>query len=417
MNVTETPPALEPGSAADIREAVAAANGARTTIAVRGGGSRARIGASIEVGTEIALSKLRGISDYEPAELVLTAAAGTRLSEIEALLEKNGQMLGFEPRDYGPMFGAPEGQGTIGGTVAANCAGPRRFAAGAARDHFLGFEAVSGRGEIFKGGGKVVKNVTGYDLPKLLAGSWGSLAILTEVTLKVTPRPRGLATVLLSGLTDREAAIAMSKAIGSTTAVTGAAHVPAACVAALPALEHATAGMSATLLRVESLASSVTPHIDALMRYLQPVKVAAVLEETATRSLWRGLRDVRPFIAATPNDAAALWRISVPPMKGPAVAETLTPLGAAWFYDWAGGLVWLAVPAALPDAGAASVRAAAAEAQGHATLIRAPASVGTGISRFEPQSGTLGELARRIKTAFDPAGVLNPGRFLMNPGL
>ena len=245
----ETPTVLEVRDVEDIREAVAAANEGRTKIAVRGGGSKSAIGHPVEAATEIVLTKLCGIIDYEPAELVLTAAAGTSLADIEALLDRNGQMLAFEPMDFGPLFGSAERCGTIGGTIAANYSGPRRFAAGAARDHFLGFEAVSGRGEIFKGGGKVVKNVTGYDLPKLIAGSWGSLAILTRVTVRVTPRPRSSATLVLTGLCDRDAAMAMAKAVGSSTAVTGAAHLPAAPAAAVPIAALAAAGTSVTLLR------------------------------------------------------------------------------------------------------------------------------------------------------------------------
>ncbi len=404
MNVIETSTALEVKDVEDIRAAVAAANGGRTKIAVRGGGSKAPIGRPVEAATEIVLTKLCGIIDYEPAELVLTAAAGTSLGDIEALLDRSGQMLAFEPMDYGPLFGAAEARGTIGGTIAANCSGPRRFAAGAARDHFLGFEAVSGRGEIFKGGGKVVKNVTGFDLPKLMAGSWGSLAILTRVTLKVTPRPRSSATLVLTGLSDRDAAMAMAKAVGSSTAVTGAAHLPAARAAAVPVL--AAAGTSLTLLRVETLCSSVAPHTDALAKHLQSYGAALRLDEAETRVLWRSLRDVRPFAA----DPRPLWRISVPPMSGWAVAEALAPMGAEWFYDWAGGLVWLTLPE-VADAGATAVRAAAAKSKGYATLIRAPASVRTIVPSFEPQPSALAELSRRIKTAFDPVGVLNPGRF------
>jgi glycolate oxidase FAD binding subunit len=427
LNVIETFPintspdksgaSLEARDVEDIRDAVLAANSARTKIAVRGAGSKAAIGDPVAADSEIVLTRLAGAIDYEPAELVLTAPAGTRLAEIEALLESNGQMLGFEPMDYGPLFGMAKGRATIGGTIAVNCSGPRRFAGGAARDHFLGFEAVSGRGEIFKGGGKVVKNVTGYDLPKLMAGSWGSLAILTQVTIKVTPKPRNIATLILTGLSDREAAIAMSKAVGSSTAVTGAAHVPATCAAGLSAEALAGLGMSLTLLRVEALSAAIAPHNDALAKSLQPHGIAAVLDEAQSRDLWRSLRDVEVFA----NDTRPLWRISVAPMQGAAVtqtiAESLAPAQAEWVYDWAGGLVWLTLPAAT-DAGANLVRAAAAKSHGHATLIRAPASLPDGIPRFEPQPAALSELSRRIKTAFDPAGVLNPGRFFLSgPGL
>jgi glycolate oxidase FAD binding subunit len=406
LNVLESNKVLAVRDADDIRDAIAAANAGKTTLAIRGGGSKARIGGTAAAEAEIDLSALSGIVDYDPAELVLTANAATRLTDVAALLDGHGQMLGFEPMDYGPLFGANEGSATIGGTIAANCSGPRRFAGGAARDHFLGFEAVSGRGEIFKGGAKVVKNVTGYDLPKLLAGSWGSLAVLTRVTVRIIPQPRQVATLVLSGLSDRDAANAMAAAVGSTTAVTGAAHVPAALAAALPIAALSDRRSALTLLRIEAYTSSVAPQSRALAAPLAAYGATSILAEADTRLLWSHLRDVRLFAA----DTRPLWRISVPPMAGAAVAEALAPLGAEYYYDWAGGLVWLTVPE-MPDAGAERIRAAVAKAQGYAVLIRAPAAVRAHIPTFAPATGPLRELTERVKTAFDPAGVLNPGRF------
>jgi glycolate oxidase FAD binding subunit len=270
---------------------------------------------------------------------------------------------------------------------------------------------VSGFGESFKTGGKVVKNVTGYDLPKLLAGSWGSLAILTNVTVRVVPKPRGVATLVLAGLSDREAARVMAKAVGATTAITGAAHVPAVPAAALPG-SALPAGTSLTLLRIEAASSSVAPHESALAAQLAPHTIAAQLDAPQSRLLWAHLRDVRLFAA----DTRPVWRISVAPMRGADVAEALSPLGAEWFYDWAGGLVWLAMPES-PDAGARLVRAAAAKAQGHAILIRADAKIRAEVAAFPPETAALAQLTERVKIAFDPRGVLNPGRFLSSgPG-
>jgi glycolate oxidase FAD binding subunit len=404
--VTETTNALAIRDIVDIRDAVAAANDRKTKIAVCGNGSKAAIVQPAAADTEISLKGLNKIEDYDSAELVLTADAGARLVDIEALLESHGQMLGFEPMDYGPLFGAAAGNATIGGTIAANCSGPRRFAGGAARDHFLGFEAVSGRGEIFKGGAKVVKNVTGYDLPKLMAGSWGTLAILTRVTVKVIPRPRNIATLVLSGLSDRDAAMAMAKAIGSTTAISGAVHLPAERTSAMPVASLATAGTSVTLLRIEALSSSVKPHVEALAQPLAAYGAPSLLDEPETRLLWRHLRDVRIFA----GDLRQLWRISVAPMLGWNVTAALAPLGAEWFYDWGGGLVWLTLPST-EAAQADQVRAAVAKHGGHATLIRATAEQ-SNIPAFAPETGALAMLSQRVKTAFDPAGVLNPCRFL-----
>jgi glycolate oxidase FAD binding subunit len=390
LNVTPSLAAVEIRDVAELRDLITDANARGTSIGIRGGGSKAAIGRPSEAGAEITLSGLGGIIDYDPAELVLTAGAGVKLAEIESLLAENNQMLGFEPMDYGPLFGTNEGSATIGGTIAANCSGPRRFACGAARDHFIGFEAISGRGDIFKGGGKVVKNVTGYDLPKLLAGSWGSLAVLTRVTVRVIPRPRAVATLVIAGLSDRDAVEMMSRAVGSTTAITGAAD-----------------GRALTLLRVEAATLSLPPHTNALAKKIAPHPIFAELDANQSQNLWSYLRDVRPFAA----DTRPLWRISVAPTEGPSVTEALAPHGAEYIYDWAGGLIWLVMPQSA-DAGAARVRAAAAKARGYATLIRADAQVRAAVPAFAPEPAPLAQLSQRVKTAFDPHGVLNPGRFI-----
>jgi glycolate oxidase FAD binding subunit len=405
LNVTTSVAAVEIRDVAELRDIIVDANAGGTTMSVRGGGSKAAIGGPREASTDIMLSRLGGIIDYDPAELVLTAGAGTNLAEIESLIAQNNQMLGFEPMDYGPLFGTNEGSATIGGTIAASCSGPRRFAGGAARDHFIGFEAISGRGDMFKGGGKVVKNVTGYDLPKLLAGSWGSLAVLTRVTVRVVPRPRAVATLVMAGLSDREAVEIMSRAVGSTTAITGAAHLPAPRAAALPAAP--AGGRALTLLRVEAATSSLAPHTNALAKKIAPHSVFAELDESQSQNLWSYLRDVRSFAA----DTRPLWRISVAPTEGPSVTEALTPYGAEYVYDWAGGLIWLVMPESA-DAGAERVRAAAIQARGYATLIRAGAEVRAAVPAFAPEPAALAHLSQRVKTAFDPRGVLNPGRFI-----
>ena len=290
------------------------------------------------------------------------------------------------------------GRGTIGGTLAANLSGPRRIKAGAARDHFLGVTAVSGRGETFKSGGRVVKNVTGYDLCKVLAGSYGTLAAMTDVTVKVLPRAETEQTVLVLGLDDAAAIRAMSVAMNSSNDVSGAAHLPAPVAASI----QAEAGRSVTALRLEGVAPSVAHRRRALEALLKPFGEIAVLEEGASRDAWRVIRDVMPFA----GDARALWRISVAPSRGHEVAAAIGE-GAEYFYDWAGGLIWVALPAA-DDGGAARVRAALKG--GHATLVRAPAAIRAAVPVFEPQEPGLAALTRRVKESFDPKGVLGPGR-------
>jgi glycolate oxidase FAD binding subunit len=397
---------LRPQTAADLAGAIAWAVGKQAPLEVVGTGTKRGIGRAMQTSVTLDVSALSGIQLYEPEELVLTAGAGTLLSEIEALLAGSGQQFAFEPPDLSRLLGSDHA-GTLGGLVAANLAGPRRIKAGAARDHFLGFTAVSGRGETFKSGSRVMKNVTGYDLSKLMAGSWGTLAVLTEATFKVLPAPETEATVLLAGLAEEAAARAMSAALQSAADVSGAAHLPADMAAGSGVAPVREADGPVTLLRVEGVGLSVEFRADRLMDILSSFGRPERLHETASRALWPEVRDVHYL--ADGNDRL-VWRISVPPTEGVRVLASLRrSCQARGFYDWAGGLVWLDVPAT-EDGSATAIRSAILPATGHATLIRAPAALRASIEVFQPQPPALAALTRRVKEAFDPVGILNPGR-------
>jgi glycolate oxidase FAD binding subunit len=308
------------------------------------------------------------------------------------LLAQRNQMLAFEPPDLGPLLGLEAGQGTLVGAVMGNLAGSRRVSAGAARDHLLGFSGVNGRGEAFKSGGKVMKNVTGYDLSKLLAGSWGTLAVLDEVSVKVLPAPDQTRTLLLLGLADNAAVKVMCAALGSPHDVSGAAHVG-----------------NRTALRIEGVAPSVDARLKGLRELLRAS--GAKLEELGTlesRAFWREVRDVAPLKA---TGDAVVWKISCPPTEGPAVVARIKAKCPAVeaFYDWSGGLIWLALPASA-DADHEIVRGAVGPTGGHATLIRAPEAVRAAVPVFQPQPVPLAALASRVKESFDPKRLLNPGR-------
>ena len=395
---------LKPRDAQEVEDAVRWALGDDKALELVGQGSKRAIGRPSQTDFTLDLSGLTGVTLYEPEELVLSAKAGTPLAEIEALVDKHNQALAFEPMDYGPLLGGEVGQGTIGGAIAVNLSGPRRIQAGAARDHFLGVHAVTGRGESIKSGGRVVKNVTGYDLCKLFAGSWGTLAAMTEVTIKVLPKAEIEATVIVSGLDDGRAAEAMSAAMGSANDASGAAHIPDHVASFFPALPNAEA---ATLLRLEGFAPSVRQRKEALAALMKPFGAVAVLEAEASQKLWRAVREVKPFTTEA-SRARPLWRISTAPGRGHEIANLITP-AAQMFYDWAGGLIWVAMP--IPDEpDAASVRRAVGAVGGHATLIRAPASVRASVDVFEPEAPGVAALSKRVKESFDPNGVLNPGR-------
>ena len=383
---------IKPRDAKELRQAVEWALGEGVTLDVRGEGSKLVLGQPMRCDQVLDISGLSGIVDYAPEELVVTLRAGTPMREVEALLAQRNQMLAFEPPDLGPLLGREPGQGTLAGAVMGNLAGSRRLSAGAARDHLLGFSGVNGRGEAFKSGGRVMKNVTGYDLSKVLAGSWGTLAVLDEVSVKVLPAPDQTATLMLLGLDDAAAVRAMCAAMGSPHEVSGAAHVP---------------GMTA--LRLEGVAPSVEARLKGLRELM--VDAGAKMEELGTlesRTFWREVRDVVPLKAA-PD--AVVWKISCPPTEGPAVLASIKaqrPEVRA-FYDWSGGLIWLALPPSA-DADHAIVRGALGATGGHATLIRASEAVRAAVPVFQPQSPALSALAARVKESFDPKGLFNPGR-------
>jgi glycolate oxidase FAD binding subunit len=398
---------LSPRNPDEVEQAVLWAAGAGKALEVIGRGTKRSLGRPAQWDATLDLSALTGVTLYEPDELVLSAKAGTPLAEIEALCAASGQELAFEPMDYGPLLGVAAGQGTIGGALAVNASGPRRIKAGAARDHLLGLTAVSGRGETFKTGGRVVKNVTGYDLCKLMAGSWGTLAAMTEVTVKTLPRAETEASLVLAGLAATVAGEVMAAAMGSAYDVSGAAHLPASVAGRISA---DLGGRSVTVLRLEGVGPSVVHRRDGLCALLRPFGTATVIEEGLSRPLWRAVRDALPFAAGGPSGDRVLWRLSTAPSGGAGLVERIgRAVDAEFMQDWAGGLVWAAI-APTQDGGTAAVRAAIAACGGHATLVRAPTALRAAVEVFEPQTGDLTALTKRIKDGFDPNGVLNPGR-------
>jgi glycolate oxidase FAD binding subunit len=389
---------FRPSDQRALTEIVQAAVAEEEPLEVIAGGSKRGLGRPIQVPHILDVSAFSGISAYEPEELVLTAGAATPLAEIERMLAAAGQMLAFEPPDWRGLLGSDAAAPTLGGTIAANLAGPRRVRQGAARDHFLGFHGVSGRGEAFKAGGRVVKNVTGYDLCKLLAGSHGTLAVLTEVTVKVLPRAEAARSVALHRLDDAAALRAMTVALGSPHEVSGAAHLPKG---------ENGAGAPLTLLRLEGPEPSVKARAAALRQELAGAGAVEELSDAESARLWIAVRDVAPL--AAPRDRA-VWRISVPPSAGPALAAGVArAVDLDYVFDWGGGLVWLAVRGA-EDGGAAEIRRRVAQSGGHATLIRAPDALRLAVPVFQPLPSALAALTARVKDGFDPKRILNRGR-------
>ncbi|HRK25059.1 MAG TPA: FAD-binding protein, partial [Beijerinckiaceae bacterium] len=319
-----------------------------------------------------------------------------RLAEVEAALAAKGQMLPFEPLDHRILLGS-KGTPTIGAVAAGNLSGPRRISAGAARDSLIGVRFVNGRGEAIKSGGRVMKNVTGLDLVKLQCGAHGTLGPLTEVIFKVLPAPETVRTLVLQGLDDKRAVAALATAMGTPFEVSGSAHLPAGD----------PREKSRTVIRLEGFADSLAYRADALAKVLKPFGASTVLDEAESRPLWQTIRDAAPLASGA---AHAIWRLSVKPTAGPDVVAAIraaVPL-VGWFYDWSGGLVWLAAPAT-GDGGATAVRAAVTEAGGHATLVKAPADLRTAVPVFQPEALAVARLAEGIRRSIDPDGLFNPG--------
>lgn len=350
---------------------------------------------------------LKGITLYEPTELVMSARAGTPLYEIEAVLAARGQMLAFEPVDLGPATGAPGGALSIGGVFATNLSGSRRILAGSARDNLLGVRAINGRAELFKSGGRVMKNVTGIDVARGLTGSWGTLAIMTEVTFKVAPLPQTMQTLAFVGLPDDLAVEAMSVAMATPLEISGAAHLPRNCAARVRTPKIGGIDQPLTLFRLETFASAIDERKEKLKSALKVYGVPIELGPEESFSLWSEFRalSIMPFSTET-----SLWRISTLPSKAAEIVFSIQKfMDAVAFYDWSGGLIWLEVPAAA-DAGAADVRRAVAVRGGHATLIRAEPEVRSSVDVFEPLKPEIERLTRGVKLAFDPNGLFNRGR-------
>ena len=370
---------MTPKSEADLAEIIAGASG---PLRITGGGTRP-IGHA--AGTALSTAKLSGISLYEPGALTIVAGAGTPLAEIEHALAQENQRLAFEPMDHRALLGTT-GTPTIGGMVAANVSGPRRIAVGACRDFMLGVRLVDGAGTIIKNGGRVMKNVTGYDLVKLMSGAYGSLGVLTEVSLKVLPDVETMGSLVLYGLSDDEAIKAMSAALGSPFEATGVAHSPTSAI-----------GDACTMIRIEGFEASVQYRAEQLRDLLASfgevdIRIGAN-SGPGSENAWLAIRDVNAFA----DQDGDVWRISVKPSDAAALVARIGPKAVQ--YDWGGGLIWV-----LTKAGH-DLRSALGAFAGHATLIRGSADVPV----FQPEPAPLAALTKGLRAKFDPRGILNPG--------
>ena len=379
---------------AGVAAAILAAGAAREPLLVQGRGTKLGMLRPVQAARTLSTRDLTGITLYSPQELIISARAGTTVPDLEAHLAERGQHLIAEPPDLSGLLG--EGVPTIGGVVASNLSGPRRVAWGAMRDHVMGVRAVNGTGETIRSGGRVLKNVTGLDLCKLLTGSHGTLAVITEVTLKVLPAPELTGSLVLPAGNAAVAVRLLSAALGSPYSVSAAAYLPADAAERVPEL----AGSGAVaVIRIEDFAKSVAYRLGRLADELGGER----LDDPASQRMWRAIRDAAP-LRAEPGDA--VWRVSVRPSNGPAALQAVTEADGRGFLDWGGGLLWAAGPPAMHDA----VVAAAKVGRGTWTLLRAPEGMRATLDVIPPEPAALARITRRVKAAMDPHGILNPGR-------
>jgi glycolate oxidase FAD binding subunit len=366
---------LTPQSEAELADAI---SNARSPLSVQGSGTQRVARDDI---SRLSTTGLSGVTLYEPGALTLVAKAGTPIADIAQMVEAENQRLAFEPRDLRGVLGS-DGTPTIGAVAAMNNSGPARVTAGACRDFMLGVRLVDGNGDIISNGGRVMKNVTGYDLVKLMAGSHGTLGVLTEVSLKVLPKPELTGVVLLNGLSDSQAVEAMSTALGSPFEVTGAAHV-----------QKGVDAHPVTMIRIEGFEESVTYRLSQLKERLAGFgEIQTETDPERTKAGWAWVRDCEVFQGASGN----LWRISVKPSDAPDLVARLEPENA--LYDWGGGLIWMVLPEHVDP------RSMMNSLSGHATLVR-----GNGYARFHPETSGVEKLSEALRKKFDPRGILNPG--------
>ncbi len=406
--------ALKVRDAQDVEQAVRDALAAEQPLEIIGHGTKRAIGLPMSTNALLDLSALNAVTLYEPNELVLTVQACAPLADVMSLIDSKNQQFAFEPMDTSLLLGTPRGAGTIGGTISAGLSGPRRIKSGGARDHLLGVHAVSGFGDSFKAGGRVVKNVTGYDLCKLMAGSWGTLAVMTEMTLKVTPKAESERTLVLRGLDDAVAARVMTAALGSAFDASGAAHLPVSTIRGNSdgLAKIATPQQSATLIRLEGIGASVLDRARSLGEKLSSFGAVDMIADAESAAAWAALRDVEPYAASGTLGAWPIWRIVCPPASGCAFGQKLArDTGGDVIYDWGGGLIWAALPPSA-DAHAMLVRERLAAIGGHAMLIRATDRVRAAVAVFQPQQAGVAALGRRVKASFDPKNILNRGRMV-----
>ncbi len=385
-----------------IREAFARSE----PLEVIGTGSRRALGRPVKAQKSLSVGALDTLVAYEPEELIVITEAGVPVSRLLETLDGANQQLAFEPFDFGLLLGqSSEMGGTVGGMIATGQAGSRRVLGGGVRDSVLGYQGIGGRGDLHRAGGRVVKNVTGFDLSRLMAGSFGTLAVMCEVVLRTVPKPHCSASLVLFDLDEHDGLSRLRLILRSVSDVSGAAFIPAKADGATMA--NLPRDRSMTILRVEGIEQGVRERLDRITdRFLGAGEEHRVIEGASSERLWKAINRAEPLCSLA-EDGRCVWRFACPPTGGAALGYTLTTYGAHYYYDWAGGLIWAELD---QDRSAVDLRAGLSACGGHATLIRAPEKARVRDDVFQPLFDSERALVERIKAAYDPSRILNPGR-------
>ena len=382
------------------------------SIEIIGSGSKRKIGKPLQCSKTLSLLKLNGIIEYLPEELYIKVKACTSIKHIEDELKKNRQQLAFEPIDFGYLFNGESNCGTAAGQVACNISGPRRFKVGSIRDHILGFRGVNGKGEIIKSGGNVVKNVTGYDLSKLVCGSYGTLVALTEITFKVLPTPAESKTLVIHNQKIESATFLLGQAINSSSDVSGASFFPAepkvsGCIIdiektfKLNDLRHEG---SITAIRIEGSKNSIDQRIKNLMSELKIENFnISILDTYQSEIFWNTVKNL-DFFSFTRN---SIFRIVIPPSE---CTQLVYQLSNKFKYsiDWGGALIWIEA-FELSEEMFESVRKKVVKHGGYVTMIKNSDYLPYVEDVFTINRDRF-NISQNIKKSFDPKRILNPGK-------
>ena len=381
------------------------------TLAIQGTNTKQGFGLPVNADCTLTMQQLAGICEYHPEELVMVARPGTTLAEVKQELARHNQHLAFEPPALNRIYQRHE-EGTIGGVFMGNLAGPSRFKAGSARDHILGVRAINGRGELWKSGGKVIKNVSGYDMSKLLTGSWGTLSVVTELSFKVLPAPPVSRSLAVSGLSPRLGLALLAQVASTPCEASGLAYLPATALAAIAQNQIPLADESLTLIRMEGTEISVTERVQSVHQWLPPACKHNLLEQAESTLIWSWVRDAAPLFDE--QRTPIILKISMPPADAWNLTHFIDELrGCLWYLDVAGGWLWVGI---CQVSGADKLHAITREvrATGSATLYRAPLPVkqNAGIYCFADES--VKRLNEKVKNSFDPSNLFNPGRLCLD---